>query len=119
MDTEQPKLTPMQELVKRIEEDARNDRKLREQVESVLESLPPVTAAQAPPFDLSIALEDVIDWAITIASRQGADWTEVLALLGPILDLWDDVPYIVGGTKHPVAERREVCDLWISGLGMF
>lgn len=90
-------------------EAARIDVLVAEQVQETALQLPPLTPQMAPLFDLSLALEDLLIWAVTIAARQSAKWDEVRVHMDPIFELWNDVAYIVRGQPRRVAERKPVC----------
>ncbi|KAJ3524980.1 hypothetical protein NMY22_g10767 [Coprinellus aureogranulatus] len=79
-------------------------------VRRALETLPPITLDGAPPADVTPQLLELVRWLAERAHRLNS-LTELKWIpqrLLAILNLYDDMPYIVDGQERPVEDRKKL-----------
>lgn len=94
--------------VRAMNDMVRDEANIKKMFKDLEARLPPIDPAKAPTFNLSGALDDLIDFVSLIACRQGASESEFVPLVGPVIDLWDNISYILHGKEKSIAARRKV-----------
>lgn len=87
----------------------RAEKEIAEHMDALMQRLP---VPEPLPYYPSQALEQIMEWVSATCCRQidtKEERREFWRLLDAVLNLWDDVPFVMsGGMELPVSNRRQV-----------